>query len=190
ERLYFSVATQIYKQIRLDVARKISRLPTQYLRATAYFHEAEDYARSNTLDAFDDAGELYTRALDLYDRMRRPLPEHAWQRPLQSLLRVLAPRWRSVARRLAWIWPRFGRRPVQIARAETGRAKALLFRNVLANLSGRESQRVFEARRMVHDAIEGLHKLPSGVEGLTEAKFDAYVVGAFAEQWSFDFESA
>ena len=62
ERLYFSVATQIYKQLRLDVARKISRLPTQYLRATAYFHEAEDYARSNTLDAFDDASKLYTRS--------------------------------------------------------------------------------------------------------------------------------
>ena len=190
ERLYFSVATQIYKQIRLDVARKISRLPTQYLRATAYFHEAEDYARSNTLDAFDDASKLYTRALDLYDRMRRPLPEHAWQRPVQSLLRALAPRWRAVARSLAWVWPRFGRRPVQIARAQTGRAKALLFRNVLANLSGREPQRVFEARRLVREAIDELRTLPDGVEGLTEARFEANVVAAFAEQWSLDFDAA
>jgi tetratricopeptide (TPR) repeat protein len=190
ERLYFSVATQIYKQIRLDVARKISRLPTQYLRATAYFYEAEDYARSNTLDAFDDASKLYTKALDLYDRMRRPLPEHAWQRPLKWLLRALAPRWRGVARRLAWVWPRFGRRPVQIARSETGRAKALLFRNVLANLSGREPQSVFEARRLVREAIDELEKLPDGVEGLTEARFEGYVVAAFAEQWALDFEAA
>jgi len=190
ERLYFSVATQIYKQIRLDVARKISRLPTQYLRATAYFHEAEDYARSNTLDAFNDASELYARAVGLYDRTRRPLPKHVMQRPLQSLLRALAPRWRRVARRLAWIWPRFGRRSVQIARAQTGRAKALLFRNVLANLSGREPQRVFEARRIVRDALDELEQLPEGVDGLTEARFDAHVVAAFAEQWSEDFEAA
>lgn len=190
ERLYFSVATQIYKQIRLDVARKISRLPTQYLRATAYFHEAEDYASSNTLDAFDDASELYADALDLYDRTRRPLPEPWWRRPVQSLLQALAPRWRRVARWLARFWPRFGRRPVQIARAQTGRAKALLFRNVLANLSGREAQRVFEARRIVREAIEELKQLPDGVEGLTEACFEAHVVAAFADHWSGDFEAA
>lgn len=191
ERLYFSVATQIYKQIRLNVARKISRLPTQYLRATAYFHEAEDYASSNTLDAFDDASELYANALDLYDRTRRTLPEPSWRRrPVQSLLQALAPRWRRVARRLAKVWPRFGRRPVQIARAETGRAKALLFRNVLANLSGREAQRIFEARRIMQAAIEELEQLPDGVEGLTEARFNANVIAAFAEQWSGDFEAA
>src|SRR5207244_5931315 len=85
ERVYFSVATQIYKQIRLDVDRKISRLPTAYLRATAYFHEAEDYAHSNTLDAFDDASELYLKSLELYDRSTRPLPAHRLQRPFQLL---------------------------------------------------------------------------------------------------------
>jgi hypothetical protein len=190
ERLYFSVATQIYKQIRLDVARKISQLPTQYLRATAYFHEAEDYARSNTLDAFDDANELYTKALELYDRTRRPLPKSRWQRPLQSLLRWVAPYWRRVAGLLAFWWPRFGRRSVQISRAQTGRAKALLFRNVLANLSGREAQRVFEARRIADEAIEELEGLPEGVEGLVQAKFHASVVSAFAEQWAGDVDAA
>lgn len=190
ERVYFSVATQIYKQIRLDVDRKISRLPTAYLRATAYFHEAEDYAGSNTLDAFDDASELYTRALELYDRSRRTLPRHRWQRPGQWLLLVVTPRWRRVARRLAWVFPRLGRRDVQIARVRTGYAKALLFRNVLANLSGREPQRVFEARRIVRDAIEDLEKIPDGVAGLKEALFDAQVTAAFAENWALDIGEA
>ena len=190
ERVYFSVATQIYKQIRLDVDRKISRLPTAYLRATAYFHEAEDYANSNTLDAFDDASELYTRSLELYDRSRRTLPRHRWQRPGQWLLLVLTPRWRRVARRLAWIFPRLGRRDVQIGRVRTGYAKALLFRNVLANLSGREPQRVFEARRIVRDAIEDLKKIPNGVPGLREALFDAEVTAAFAESWALDIGEA
>jgi hypothetical protein len=43
ERVYFSVATQIYRQIRSDVERKIRLLPTRFLRATAHFHEANDY---------------------------------------------------------------------------------------------------------------------------------------------------
>jgi hypothetical protein len=52
ERLYFSVASHLYAQIRVDVSRKINLLPKRYFRASAYFHEAADYARSNTLDAY------------------------------------------------------------------------------------------------------------------------------------------
>ncbi|MGH2921953.1 MAG: hypothetical protein ACRDKU_07815, partial [Gaiellaceae bacterium] len=59
ERVYFSVATRLYKQIQTDVERKIALLPTRYLRATAYLYEAEDYVQSNTLDAYDDAQELF-----------------------------------------------------------------------------------------------------------------------------------
>ena len=35
-----------------DVLRKIELLPKRYFRAAAYFYEAEDYVRSNTLDAY------------------------------------------------------------------------------------------------------------------------------------------
>ena len=66
ERVYFSVATEIYARVRRDVERKISLLPTTYLRARAYFNEAEDYARSRTLDAYDDARDLYLGVLRLY----------------------------------------------------------------------------------------------------------------------------
>jgi hypothetical protein len=40
ERIYFSIATQVYKQIRHDVQRKIDLLPTRYFRAVAYHNEA------------------------------------------------------------------------------------------------------------------------------------------------------
>ena len=191
ERVYFSIATQIYRQIKGDIHRKIARLPTTYLRATAYFHEAEDYALSNTVDAFNDAGELYDEALRLYDRTRESLPDPAWRRrPIRASRRTVSPTWRSTARTLALVCPRFGHRELQIGKAKTGYAKALLFRNILANLSGREQKRVFDARRYVKDAISGLRKIPDGVTGAQEALFEAHLVAALAEHWSGDTHEA
>jgi tetratricopeptide (TPR) repeat protein len=191
ERVYFSVSTQIYRQIRRDVDRKIARLPTTYLRATAYFHEGDDYARSNTLDAFSDAGELYVKALDLYDRTRVSLPKWpAVRRPHKWLWRSIFPVWRRVARWLANIAPQFGRRDVQITRAETGYAKVLLFRNILASLSGRQPKRLFEARRYAREAVKRLEAVPEGVPGHRDACFEAHLVAAFAEHWSGDLDAA
>src|ERR1700737_3849609 len=73
ERLYFSVASQIYAQIRKDVQRKIDLLPTPSFRAIAYFYEALDHARSNTVDAYDEARKLYDAALQLFDPSWAPL---------------------------------------------------------------------------------------------------------------------
>src|SRR5262249_9026773 len=73
ERVYFSIASQIYRQIRQDVRQKIDLLPTRYFKAVAYVHEAEDYARSNTIDAYDDALSLYAAARTLYDPFSTPL---------------------------------------------------------------------------------------------------------------------
>src|SRR5207247_11043048 len=67
ERLYFSIASHLYGQIRVDVGRKIDLLPKRFFRASAYFHEAGDYARSNTLDAYEQARELYAEVIRLYD---------------------------------------------------------------------------------------------------------------------------
>src|SRR5262245_36498867 len=58
ERIYFSVATAIYARIEEDVQEKIDLLPTASFRAAAYYYEAEDYVRSNTLDAYDKARSL------------------------------------------------------------------------------------------------------------------------------------
>ena len=40
---------------------------TMAMPASAYFHEAGDYARSNTLDAYEQARELYAEVIRLYD---------------------------------------------------------------------------------------------------------------------------
>ncbi len=43
ERLYFSVVSVLYREIRKDVKHKIDLLPTAYTRAVALFYEAQDY---------------------------------------------------------------------------------------------------------------------------------------------------
>jgi type III secretory pathway component EscV/predicted Zn-dependent protease len=63
ERVYSSIATRVYEQIESDVKEKISLFPTRYMRASALFHEAEDFTKSNTLDAYDRAVNLYKEAL-------------------------------------------------------------------------------------------------------------------------------
>jgi hypothetical protein len=191
ERVYFNVATQIYRQIRLDIDRKIARLPTAYLRATAYFNEAEDYARSNTLDAFHNAGELYSKALEHYDRSRivlRKLP--LLQRPPARMWAWGFATWRWIARWLTNLVPRFGRRDVQIARAKTGYAKVTLFRNILANLSGREATPIFEARRYAREAVKELGRLRHGVPQRDHSLFQAHLIAALAEHWAGDIEAA
>lgn len=101
ERVYFSVATQIYRQIRKDVQRKIGLLPTRFLKATAYFFEAQDYVRSNTLDAYDEALELYEAAMKLYDPRLRPRPVRRRYRLLLWFLQWKADRTWPLRRRAA-----------------------------------------------------------------------------------------
>ena len=74
ERTYFSIATEVYRQIKEDVSRKVDLLPNRWFRATALLHEAEDYARSNTLDAYEQARELYAATLGIYDPDRPLCP--------------------------------------------------------------------------------------------------------------------
>ncbi len=151
ERVYFSIASHLYKLIRDDVERKISLLPTRYLRATAYLHEAEDYAQSNTLDAYDDAQELFEQARVLYT----PSPAR------KLLLRI--------GRRLA-------KREAMLARAELGLANALVSRRALARLSGRRVNQIFAARAIAERARDRLEKLARrGHAGADQALFDARV---------------
>jgi hypothetical protein len=165
ERVYFSVATQIYRQIRTDVQAKIKLLPTRFLRATAYLHEADDYARSNTLDAYDEARTLYDEGRKQYDPRLRILPHPAIRRPYQVALRAKA--WCSwrIRRKLANVWPRLGKLEVLTTRAEIGYASSLLHRRVLATMSGHRVNPIYEARPVLQDAIDRLKKLPPEVPG-------------------------
>lgn len=180
ERVYFSVATQIYRQIQKDVRRKISLLPTRFLRATAYFHEARDYEQSNTVDALDAARDLYQAAMELYDPRLRSLPERKWRRPYLLFLRRKATTLQWVRVWGARLWPRLARGEVMAARAEIGYAETLLYRRTLAGLSGHRMNSVYEARPVVNRAIKRLKRVPTEVPGSRMVRFDAWVTSALA----------
>ncbi len=185
ERVYFSVATDIYRQIRKDVQGKIHILPTRFLRATAYFHEAEDYAHSNTLDAYDEARELYESAMRMYDPRLRPAPPRKLFRPLLWLLQAkTALTWR-VRRVMANFFPRLGLPEVMAARSEIGYASTLLYRRLLAGMSGHRVNPTYEARPVICRAVDRLRNLPRDVPGRQEALFHAHVTAALS-WWSLD----
>jgi len=178
ERVYFSIATEIYKQIREDVQRKIDLLPGRRFRATAYFYEAEDYVRSNTLDAYADAVELYRRVIELYDPEWVELPSTTWRRLIKLIERWLAATARRVRIKGSLYWPRMARVQLMVARAYLGYANAQVYQHILASLSGQRVNAVFETKPAVERAIRRLESLPPHVEGLRVAKFDALVTKA------------
>ena len=175
ERLYFSVASHLYAQIRVDVARKINMLPKRYFRASAYFYEAGDYARSNTLDAYEQARELYAEVIRLYDPSWWHFSGSRVRRSYQHLsawwLRVTL----NVRSRAARVWPSFARAQLMVARAEIGYAAMVLNRRTLAGMSGQRLNSVFEARPVAESSLERLRQLADDTPGWAEAWFEANV---------------
>jgi len=175
ERLYFSVASHLYGQIRVDVSRKIDLLPKRYFRASAYFHEAGDYARSNTLDAYEQARELYAEVIKLYDprwwrfsgsRVRRSAQHlNAWWLGVTMNARARASR----------IWPSFARAQLMVAKAELGYSNMVLNRRTLAGMSGQRLNSVFEARPVAKSAVDRLGLLADDTPGWHETWFEANV---------------
>jgi hypothetical protein len=176
EHVYFSVATRLYKQIQGDVERKIDLLPTRYLRATAYMYEAEDYAQSNTLDAYDDAQVLFEKARFLYDPGAGALPTARFRR-LGALVRRPA-RWvlNAVRGAFSHLFPRLAKRDAMLARTELGLANTLVARRGLARLSGRRINQIFAARAVAESSLTRLKRLARiGYRGADETLFDARV---------------
>jgi tetratricopeptide (TPR) repeat protein len=181
EKTYFSVASHIYKEIREDIEKKIELLPTPYLRATAYLREAEDYASSNTVDAYEDGRELYDRAIRLYDPRQTELPSpKILRRPFQVLLQLQAAYRSVLAPAFAWVLPRMGRREVLTAQAEVGYASTLLYQRILAGLSGHKLNPIYAARPALESAIMRLTTLPSGIPERRKTLFRAHVSLALA----------
>lgn len=180
ERVYFNLASHIYRQIEADIQRKIRLLPGKYLRATAYLHEADDYGNSNTLDGLDHATHFYRSAMALYDPCLRRRPHGRIRRAGAALLRAEAILVRQIRRVVARLVLRVARKEVRIARAEVGLANALLHRRTLAGLSGRRLNSIYEAPVMTRSAIRRMKHLPEDVPGRQPALFDAYVSRALA----------
>jgi hypothetical protein len=180
EWVYSSVATEIYRQIKLDVAKKIELMPTRYLRAVALYHEAEDYARSNTLYDYEEASALYERSARLFDPNLAPLPASRLLRFCSTLARTGR---RSVRRRLracSPLVPRLARRDTLCARALIGYSNMLLFRRVLASITGQRVNLAFEAQWCVRDALTRLGELTEDAAGWRAAFFDGHVSLALA----------
>jgi tetratricopeptide (TPR) repeat protein len=180
ERVYFSVATRIYRQIRDDVQRKINMLPRRYFRAAAYFYEAEDYIRSNTLDAYEQAQKLYAEVIRLYtpdwsDADSGRSSAGRLVRLADRLFANLSLGWR---RWLAWLWPGPGRVELMVARAELGYARTLVYRRVVAGFSGQRLNPIFEARPMAKRAVWRVTRLRKDVPGRRKRLFDALVTEA------------
>jgi hypothetical protein len=158
ERVYYHVASEIYKQIGKDVDRKIRFLPTRRMRAAAVFHEAKDFARSNTLNAYATAEELYRRATVLL------LPNDASAHTLRQHLVRLIPFLRSKSQS----------QELLLARAETGVATMLVFRSQLSLLLGQPLVPVFEARLFAKRGLDRSLRIDADVEDRNEQLFDAY----------------
>lgn len=160
ERVYSSVATEVYKRIEEDVRAKIELFPTTHLRTIALYHEAEDFARSNTVDAYERALELYQRALDYFEQdSLNSSVEHRFVRATTCAIRLV---WQPIhsVRRLA----RGARYDQEWARVASGYAKCLIYRHAISALTGREGNPLYgipELLRPPMAALERRYK-PSG----------------------------
>ena len=195
ERVYYRVASEIYKQIGKDVDRKIRFLPTRRMRAAAVFHEANDFARSNTLNAYATAEDLYRRATvlllpneasteDLYHPAEVPSPAHdsllipaihaRWKRALRTACLALRTFRRQLVKLIPFLRSKSQSQELLLARAETGVATMLVFRSLLSLLLGQPLVAIFEARLFAQRGLDRSQRIDADVEGCNEQLFDAY----------------
>ena len=140
ERVYSSIAREIYRTIETDVRAKIERFPTRYLRAVALYFEARDIARSNTVDAYD-------LALDLYRDARLAFDMAPWRDGRRYLVN-LPFFWRGVTHRLE-----------MRARVSTGHVQCQLFRYMIALQTGRRPNPIFDCVRRMNEVIADLKQV-------------------------------
>jgi tetratricopeptide (TPR) repeat protein len=178
ERVYWSVASEIYAQIQIGVKRKVRLLPRGTLRAGAFVHEAEDYATSNTLDAYSAAQRMYRQALEIYDVRYRERAATWWRRRASRALTWVADRRRAFRSWAAEVWRGAGRREVMTARAELGLARMLAAEWHLGRLCGIARKDIYEATGFVDHALERIKDLPEDVPERREVLFRAYVTQA------------
>ena len=186
EEVYNSIVTEVYRQLKDDVQRKIDLLPTNRFRGVALLHEAEDYARSNTLHAYEEARELYRQAAAVSDPDWRQPPKTPIQRlmwRLQRSVHFARQRLRGFASRLR---PRIAELDLLSAQALIGYARMQLFRRSLASLTGHTVNAAFEARPVAFQALARVRKLSPDMPGVKRALFDAQVTLALAHKELFD----
>ncbi len=180
ERLYFTVSTEIYNQIKRNVKHKIDLLPSDYFRAVALLYEAEDYARSNTLEAYDEARKLYQEAIYYFDPTLKPLSRYRSRKMFQKALRLHHHGWQKLRYYTALIVPRLGHREVLLARAELGYVRMLLFQRFLGGILGQKLYPVFETRPVAERAVYRLERLSDELPDKSTYLFEALVTTALS----------
>ena len=136
ERVYSNIATEIYKQIKADLITKMRLFPTKYLRAVALYYEAEDFARSNTVDAYDHAVDLYRDSRESFHSSWR-----AW------LARYLV--------RIPYL-PVGASSQIMRVKTEVGYAKCAIYRRRISALSGRYKDPLFEVSEIMNKVVRTL----------------------------------
>ncbi len=157
ERVFSGVASMIYTQIEEDIASKISLFPTSYLRATALCHEAEDFARSNTIDGYERAIGLYHKSLFHFQKLGVNL----------SFVSKLT--------RLKWLALFYPKNQLQAwSKAVLGYAKYRIFRNQMASLSGQTANPLYDLPDLlerVREVMEQLYMKTNGIKELSKRSF-------------------
>jgi hypothetical protein len=180
ERIYWSVASEIYAQIRHGVEQKVGLLPPGRLRAAAYLCEADDYATSNTLDAYEMARKFYRRAQETYDVDSRHKAATHWRRASSRANSLLARQRAWLRCRAAAGFRRFGRRDILTARAKLGYARMVTIELHLRALCGTVPKEQYDAAPNARRAIEQLERVPSDVPERQVTLFRGYVTLAAA----------
>ena len=140
ERSYSRIAHEIYRRIKADLGDKVTLFPTAYMRAVALYHEAQDFERSNTIDAYDYALELYREANRYFDT-----------RLLGPLSRVLA--------RVPLLWLLVRRSLLMEAQTKIGYARCLIFRRAISAISGRYQNPLFVIPGTINKVIRQLERV-------------------------------
>lgn len=141
ERVYSSIATEVYAQLDRDVREKIALFPTSRLRAVALYREAEDFARSNTRDAYERAIALYRAALRYFK------------------LTGLGPLTRFLIRLRPLLWRGAVKYQHQWAHIVAGYARCLVYRRATSAQTGRRINPLYELPELLGEAIAAIEKL-------------------------------
>lgn len=165
ERTYSRIAQEIYQRIKSDLGDKVTLFPTAYLRAVALFHEAKDFERSNTIDAYDYALDLYRAANRYFDT------------------RLLGPLLRGCAR-IPLLWWLVRDSLMMEALTKIGYARCLIYRRAISALSGRYQNPLYVIPETIEKVILRLNlvykrivdpslrikELPTGEPGSSEVE--------------------
>ncbi len=148
ERVYSSVTTEIYKQIKKDLEEKIKLFPTRFLKAVALYNEAKDFAQSNTIDAYDLSLNLYLQAIQYLNTSFRSVTSKCLfmnQFLYRYAFKTALPRW------LIDIRYHYVKSKIQ-----NGYAQCKIYKSYISSITGRESDPLYELPDSLTNTLHAL----------------------------------